>query len=151
MTKRTWRRVARGTGLLLGGVLALGSHAQAGGELPRNTSPAEARVYVISPSNGETVSNPITVRFGLQGMGVAPAGVARDATGHHHLLIDTELPPLDRPVPSDAEHRHFGGGQTETVIELPPGTHSLQMLLADEFHIPHAPPVLSEKIVVLVE
>ena len=151
MTKRTRQPARRRACLLIGALLLLGGHAQANGDLPRKSSPAEAKAYLISPRDGETLSSPVTVRFGLQGMGVAPAGVAREATGHHHLLIDTELPPLDLPVPSDAHHRHFGGGQTETTIELSPGTHSLQMILADELHIPHAPPVLSEKVVILVE
>lgn len=109
-------------------------------------------VYIISPANGEAVSSPVTVKFGLRGMGVAPAGVAKANTGHHHLLIDVaELPDLSKPVPADANHRHFGGGQTETTIELAPGQHTLQLLMGDQYHIPHKPPVFSEKITVTVE
>jgi Domain of unknown function (DUF4399) len=115
-------------------------------------APDGATVYFISPADGATVANPVTIRFGLRGMGVAPAGVEKDKTGHHHLLINAaELPPLDEPIPADDTHRHFGGGQTEVTIELPPGTHTLQLLLGDLNHIPHEPPVLSEKITVTVQ
>jgi Domain of unknown function (DUF4399) len=114
-------------------------------------SPPGARVYIISPQSGAKVSNPVTVRFGLAGMGVAPAGVAYANTGHHHLLIDTGLPPLDAPIPSDDHHRHFGGGQTEVTLDLPPGPHTLQLLLGDKDHVPHDPPVISEPISITVE
>ena len=108
--------------------------------------------YIISPAHGEVVSSPVLVRFGLRGMGVAPAGTDRANTGHHHLLIDVdELPALDQPVPSDANHRHFGKGQTEVELTLEPGEHTLQLLLGDFAHIPHNPPVLSEKITITVE
>ena len=118
----------------------------------RTPSPPGAAVYIISPTDGATVSSPVTVQFGLKGMGVAPAGIEKDKTGHHHLLIDvTELPPLDEPIPADDSHRHFGGGQTEVTLELPPGTHTLQLLLGDQNHIPHEPPVLSEKITITVQ
>jgi hypothetical protein len=111
-----------------------------------------ARVYFISPQDGQTVSSPVTVRFGLTGMGVAPAGVPNEKTGHHHLLIDVDdLPDLSKPLPSDENHRHFGGGQTEAVIELAPGTHTLQLVLGDATHIPHDPPVISEKISITVK
>ena len=109
-------------------------------------------VYIISPADGETVSSPVTVKFGLRGMGVAPAGVDKNNTGHHHLLVDVaQLPDLTKPVPADANHIHFGGGQTETQIELSKGRHSLQLLLGDQFHIPHNPAVMSEKITINVE
>ena len=117
----------------------------------RNPAPAGADLYFISPKDGQTVSGPVTVRFGLKGMGVAPAGTQKDATGHHHLLIDADLPPLDQPVPTDDHHKHFGAGQTETVITLPPGKHTLQLLLGDFAHIPHDPPVMSPKISITVE
>lgn len=111
-----------------------------------------ANLYIISPAHGETVTGPVHVRFGLQGMGVAPAGVDKPGTGHHHLLIDVdELPPMDRPLPKDDRHRHFGGGQTETVLELPPGRHTLQLILGDRNHVPHQPPLVSEKIVIEVK
>ena len=111
-----------------------------------------ANLYIISPAHGETVTSPVHVRFGLQGMGVAPAGVDRPGTGHHHLLIDVDkLPPLDRPLPKDARHRHFGGGQTETLLELSPGRHTLQLILGDRNHVPHQPPLVSRKIVIEVK
>lgn len=131
-------------------VLSLAALASAQTPVPRTPAPEGARVYIITPADGATVASPITVRFGLEGMGVAPAGVEHAATGHHHLLIDTELEHLDRPIPADAKHLHFGGGQTETVIELPPGTHTLQLVLGDYRHIPHEPPVVSERITVTV-
>lgn len=110
----------------------------------------KASVYIISPQDGATVSSPVTVRFGLRGMGVAPAGVERKNTGHHHLLIDAEqLPPLDQPLGSAA--KHFGGGQTETEIELTPGKHTLQLILGDHNHQPHNPPVISDPITITVE
>ncbi len=114
-------------------------------------APPDAAAYIISPADGAVVSNPVTVRFGLSGMGVAPAGVEKAKTGHHHLLIDTGLPALDENIPADDNHRHFGGGQTEVTLELPPGTHSLQLLLGDHNHIPHDPPVASGAITITVE
>ena len=117
----------------------------------RTPAPPDAELYFIAPTDGATVTSPVTVRFGLKGMGVAPAGIQKDATGHHHLLIDTDLPPLDQPVPSDDHHKHFGAGQTETVIDLSPGKHTLQLLLGDFAHIPHEPPVMSPKITITVE
>ena len=114
-------------------------------------SPDGARVYIVSPADGASVSNPVTVVFGLQGMGVAPAGVEKDKTGHHHLIIDVDLPDADAPVPADDNHRHFGGGQTEVTLELEPGSHTLQLLLGDHNHIPHDPVVASEQITITVE
>lgn len=119
-------------------------------DLPRSSAPKGAAVYIISPAHGEVVTSPVRVVFGLQNMGVAPAGVEREATGHHHLLINTELPNLDLPIPADENHVHFGNGQTETVIELSPGEHTLQLLLGDALHIPHKQPVVSEKIKIIV-
>jgi hypothetical protein len=111
-----------------------------------------AAAYIISPADGATVSNPVTVRFGLRGMGVAPAGVERPDAGHHHLLIDLDtLPPAGVPMPMDDKHRHFGGGQTEVTLELAPGKHTLQLLLGDHMHVPHNPPVVSERISITVE
>lgn len=118
----------------------------------RAPAPAGAAVYFITPADGETVSSPVTIRFGLKGMGVAPAGSDKPNTGHHHLLIDTPgLPPLDEPIPANEHHKHFGGGQTEVTLDLPPGTHTLQLLLADQNHISFEPPVVSEKITITVE
>ena len=118
----------------------------------RTPAPEGAKVYFISPVDGETVSSPVIVRFGLSGMGVAPAGMGNENTGHHHLLIDVDdLPPLDQPVPADDNHLHFGGGQTETSIELAPGKHTLQLLLGDMNHLPHEPALVSEKITIEVK
>lgn len=111
----------------------------------------QPEVYFISPTAGETVSSPVTVKFGLKGMGVAPAGVNQENTGHHHLLVNLdELPEMDMPVPADDQHLHFGGGQTETTLELEPGEHTLQLLLGDYMHRPHGEPVVSEKITITV-
>lgn len=132
-------------------VLSLFAGTALAGDTP---SPAGAEVYFISPQDGETVSSPVTVRFGLKGMGVAPAGVEKENTGHHHLLINAATPTgdaLNEPLPADDNHRHFGGGQTETTVELTPGTHTLQLLLGDWSHIPHNPPVMSQKITVTVK
>ncbi|MBT8139627.1 MAG: DUF4399 domain-containing protein [Gammaproteobacteria bacterium] len=117
-----------------------------------STAPAAASVYLISPVNGERVPTTFKVKFGLSGMGVAPAGVPSNNTGHHHLLIDIEqLPPLDKPLPASDKLRHFGGGQTEVLLTLEPGEHSLQLLLGNHLHVPHQPPVLSKKIHITVE
>ena len=117
----------------------------------RRASPAGAAAYIIEPAADAVVSNPVRIVFGLRGAGVSPAGIERDGTGHHHLLVDTELPAdLGLPIPADDGHRHFGAGQTETSIELAPGQHTLQLLLADERHIPHDPPIVSERITIEV-
>lgn len=110
-----------------------------------------AAVYIISPSGGAVVTNPVRVIFGLDRMGVAPVTSTHEATGHHHLLVDTELPPLDRPIPIDDNHRHFSGGQTEASLNLPIGQHTLQLLLGDHNHTPHQPPVVSRKISITVQ
>ena len=112
---------------------------------------ADSKLYFIHPADNMRVKSPVTVRFGLEGMGIAPAGVERSNTGHHHLIIDSELPSLERPIPNDDNHRHFGGGQTETKLELSPGTHTLQLLLGDHNHIPHNPALVSERITITVE
>ena len=112
---------------------------------------ASAEVFIISPKDGEEVTSPVEVIFGLQGMGIAPAGINFPNTGHHHLLIDLdELPDLKSGIPADAQHLHFGKGQTQALIELDPGEHSLQLLLGDWMHVPHETPVVSEKIKILV-
>lgn len=127
------------------------SAAAAASGLPVHTAPAGARVYIISPVDGATVGRTFTVTFGLAGMGVAPAGIDKPNTGHHHLLIDVKvLPAAGQPIPSDANHVHFGGGQTETVLHLTPGTHTLQLELGDANHVPFAPPVVSKRITVHV-
>jgi hypothetical protein len=118
-------------------------------EIERTPSPEGARVYFIEPADGATLPQTFTVKFGLENMGVAPAGTVVAATGHHHLLIDQELPPFDQPIGGDI--KHFGGGQTQTEVTLDPGTHTLQLILGDMQHVPHDPPVYSEKITVTVE
>lgn len=120
------------------------------GETP---APEGAKVYFINLKDGDTVKSPVLVQFGLAGMGVAPAGVDdKENTGHHHLIIDEAIEgaELDEPIPADDQHRHFGGGQTETTIELSPGEHSLQLVLGDWSHIPHSPPVMSDRITITV-
>lgn len=134
----------------LGGWLLIVAGTVMAANLPHSTAPADARVYFISPRDGDVVTSPVTVQFGLKGMGIAPAGVAMENTGHHHLLIDVEPPPFNRPVPADEQHRHFGKGQTEAVVPLAPGPHRLQLLLGDHLHLPHDPPVISEPITVTV-
>jgi hypothetical protein len=114
--------------------------------------PKGAEVYIISPRDGASVKSPFTVRFGLKGLGVAPAGVKFDNTGHHHLLIDIDLPAdLNAPLPKTDNIRHFGKGETETSLSLAPGKHTLQLVVADENHIPHSPPLVSKKITITVE
>jgi hypothetical protein len=114
-------------------------------------APPNAYLYIGWPNDGETVKSPFKVWFGLRNMGVAPAGVTKANTGHHHLLIDADLPPLEEPIPNNRQHLHFGGGQTETVVDLPPGKHTLQLLIGDAEHIPFDPPVMSKKITVTVK
>ncbi len=132
-------------------VLLIVTGAALAAGLPRSSAPPGAIVYIISPLDGATVTSPVTVRFGLSGMGIAPAGVPMAGTGHHHLLIDVELPPMDQPVPTDDRHLHFGKGQTEASVTLAPGKHRLQLLLADHLHLPHDPPVASEPITITVQ
>ncbi len=120
--------------------------------LAATPSPAGARAYIISPADGERVRSPVKVQFGLTGMGVAPAGVDRPDTGHHHLLIDLAGDPeLGQPLPGDDNHKHFGGGQTEVSLDLAPGAHTLQLMLGDHLHVPHDPPVRSAPITIIVE
>ncbi len=109
-----------------------------------------AVVYFIQPLDGAVVESPLTVKFGLKGMGVAPAGVEKAGTGHHHLIIDASLPPMDENIINDENHLHFGGGQTETTITLAPGKHTLQLLLGDQNHLPHSPSVFSKVITITV-
>lgn len=132
-------------------LLVLFAAGAAHAQYERASAPEGAEAYIVSPADGASVASPVTVRFGLRGMGVAPAGVAVPKTGHHHLLIDVvELPPLDQPLPATDRIRHFGGGQTEVSVELAPGTHTLQLLLGDANHVPHDPPVRSKPITITV-
>jgi len=119
----------------------------------RSAAPEGARAYIVLPEDGATVSNPVTIVFGLEGMGIAPANVEQEATGHHHLLINTDPATLDMEegLPATDEIVHFGGGQTQVTKELPAGTHTLQLLLGDWLHVPHDPPVLSEVVTITVE
>lgn len=117
----------------------------------RAPSPAGAEVYIISPKDSATVSSPFVVQFGLKGMGVAPAGIKFENSGHHHLLIDSDAPAdLNAPLTADDRLIHFGKGQTQTTVTLPPGRHTLQLLLGDQNHMAHTPPVFSKKITVTV-
>lgn len=119
---------------------------------PASSAPSGVNVYIINPVDGATVSPTFTVRFGLSGMGIAPAGIDRDKTAHHHLLIDTKvLPDLTKPLQATDKVRHFGGGQTETEITLTPGKHTLQLLLGNYAHVPHDKPLMSKKITVIVK
>ncbi|WP_008309261.1 DUF4399 domain-containing protein [Leptolyngbya sp. PCC 6406] len=137
-------------GILLMGLLFGAPAAQAQALISQ--APTDAQVYIITPNNGEIVTSPFAVKFGLSGMGIAPAGVDKDNTGHHHLLIDlAELPDLSQPLPATDQIKHFGGGQTETEVTLPPGEHTLQLLLANYTHVPHQPVVLSEPITITVQ
>jgi hypothetical protein len=121
-----------------------GSEPAAVAETPAN------RVYIASPANGSTVTSPVTIEFGIAGYTVAAAGTYEADTGHHHLLIDTPLPALDQPIPSDANHKHFGKAQTSVSLELEPGEHTLQLLLGDGNHVPHSTAIISDPIVITV-
>lgn len=122
-------------------------------------APEGASVYFVGLADGDTVSSPVTVRFGLTGMGVAPAGVEKEGTGHHHLLIDRAAlgegefgdEELELAIPNDDYHRHFGGGQTEVSVEMAPGSHTLQLVVGDHGHVPHDPPITSDVITITVE
>jgi hypothetical protein len=109
-----------------------------------------ARVFIVSPANGSIVTSPVTVEFGIEEYALAPAGTSEAGTGHHHLLVDTPLPPLDQPVPSDEQHIHFGKAQTSALLELEPGDHTLQLLLGDGNHVPHDTALISDPIVITV-
>ena len=146
MGRTAWATIAVMAGLLFAGPAFPQATAQ-GGPTP---SPPGAKVEFIDIKDGAVIGPKTTIHFGLHGMGVAPAGTKRPNSGHHHLLVDTDLPPLDKPIPNDENHLHFGGGQTETELSLPPGPHTLQLLLGDADHIPHTPPIYSDKIHVTV-
>jgi hypothetical protein len=138
--------------IAVGFAAALCNAGPAGAQSVNQPAPADARAYIIWPSDGAVIDGgKLWVRMGLSGMGVAPANVSKPDTGHHHLLVDTDLPPMDEPIPSNRNHLHFGGGQTEARLELPPGQHTLQMLLGDQDHVPHNPPVMSKKITITVK
>lgn len=136
-----WRAVLCAT-LFFAGALA---------QAEQTPSPPGAEEYIIWPSDGAVIhGGKLWVRMGLRNMGICPKGVAFPNTGHHHLLIDTDLPALDQEIPSDRNHLHFGAGETDARIELPPGKHTLQLILGDHNHVPHVPPVYSKKITITV-
>jgi hypothetical protein len=148
---KSFRFVKSAMTLLIVGAATCGvasaEEKRTGGPTP---SAPGAEVYFSDLKDGATITPKATIRFGLREMGVAPAGSDRANSGHHHLLIDTELPPLDKPIPNDFNHLHFGTGQTEAEVTLKPGPHTLQLLLGDKDHIPHNPPVMSPRIRVVV-
>lgn len=140
----------------LAAALMLGSASaqqatQATAPAARTAAPPDAYIYIGWPNDGQTVrAGRIKVWFGARNIGVAPAGVTTAKTGHHHLLINVPVPPLDQPIPNDRNHLHFGTGQTETVLDLAPGTYTLQLLMGDAEHVPHDPPVMSKRITIHV-
>ena len=146
--------------LCLLSALAFASPVNAADEKPkRQSSPEGAKVYIVSPQDGDVVKRNFKVIFGLTGMGISPAGITVEGqpipdTGHHHLLVDVDkLPPMDMPLPADQHDnvKHYGKGQTETLLELAPGKHTLQLVFADYAHVAHDPPVISKKITVEVK
>lgn len=142
---------ARWAAWMLAPALILSAAAASADEL-RKKGYEGVKLYIISPADGASVRSPFTVRFGLAGMGIAPAGVAKERTGHHHVLIDTDPKDVDlsQPLPATERIRHFGGGQTEAMLELPPGKHTLQLVMGDENHVPFDPPLMSEKVTIRV-
>lgn len=132
-----------GTAVLVAGFAAVA--------FARTPAPEGAKVYFIEPQNGAEVSSPVKVKFGLSGMGVAPAGIDKHGTGHHHILINQKLESYEDAIPADDTHKHFGGGQTEATLDLPPGEHTLQLVVGDHNHIPHQPPIESEIITITVK
>lgn len=119
--------------------------------MPRTASVAGTTVFFVTPRDEATVSNPVVLNFAVTGMAVAPAGDDAAMTGHHHVIIDAELPAMDMPIPADANHVHFGDGSSTTELTLEPGEHTLQLVFADYLHIPHDPPVYSDRITITVE
>ena len=139
-------RIIRVLAVVLTGIVLAASNAVA----QQSTMPPDAKVYIIWPMDGQVIHGAFWVRMGLSGAGIAPAGVQKANTGHHHLLVDVDLPPLDQPIPNDHNHLHFGLGQTEARLDLPPGKHTLQLLFGDENHVPHQPPLYSKRITITV-
>jgi len=132
--------------------LVLVSFAAAAADVPLSPSPAGASVFFVEPADGATVPATFTVKFGVKGMTIAPAGTDQPNSGHHHLLIDVaEAPDMKQPLPANEHVVHFGKGQTETQVTLPPGKHTLQLVFANYLHIPHDPPVVSKQITVTVK
>jgi hypothetical protein len=119
--------------------------------LPRTSAPEGASVFFITPADGDTVSSPVAIEFGIEGMSVVAAGVNEEHSGHHHLIVDADLPNMGLPIPADNNYIHFGDASTSTELELAPGEHTLRLLLGDHLHIPHDPPVMSDSITIVVE
>jgi hypothetical protein len=132
-------------------LFALSFPIVASADSERTPAPAGAKVFIIAPADGATVSSPVTVKFGAENVEIAPAGTDKPNTGHHHLLIDTAVTDFNSAIPKDDHHVHYGKGQTEATIALTPGKHTLQLLLGDKNHIPHDPPVESKVVTVTVE
>ena len=145
MSKHWTRAVSLAT------ALAVAALAPALAQDMRTAAPAGAKVYFIEPKDGAEISGPVTVKMGLAGMGIAPAGVDKEKTGHQHILIDTKLADPTVSMPADDNLKHFGGGQTETSLTLKPGKHTLQLVLGDQNHIPHNPPIVSDVITITVK
>jgi hypothetical protein len=142
------------TGLVFSASAAFAdNHSHAHDDMARTPAPEGASVYFISPEDGATVSNPVTLQFGARGIGIAPAGVDWPNTGHHHLLINVDPAEveMDYGLPADDQYRHFGGGQTEVTLDLPTGTHTMFLLMGDHNHVPHDPPIQSEVITITVQ
>lgn len=125
--------------------------ASAPAGMPRTASVEGTSVFFVTPRDGDIVSNPVILNFAVSGMQVAPAGDDTPMSGHHHIIIDAELPAMDMPIPADANHVHFGDGSSTTELTLEPGEHTLQLVFADHLHIPHDPPVISDVITITVE
>ncbi|MEN7526291.1 MULTISPECIES: DUF4399 domain-containing protein [unclassified Cupriavidus] len=137
--------------VLAAALLATGAALFSTLAIPLTPAPKGAETYIIWPGDGAVIEGgKLWVRMGLKGMGVCPKGIERPNCGHHHLLIDVELPPLDKEIPNDRNHLHFGAGETDARIELPPGKHTLQLLLGDSKHVPFDPPIYSKKITITV-
>ncbi|WP_334189575.1 DUF4399 domain-containing protein [Noviherbaspirillum sp.] len=133
------------------GILVMAASSLMPASAQRTPAASDAQVYFVWPADGAVINGgKFWVRMGLRNMGVGPKGVKLPNVGHHHLLVDTELPPFTDPIPSDRNHLHFGAGETEARIELPPGKHTLQLLLGDHDHVPHDPPIHSKKITITV-
>lgn len=125
------------------------SFASLAADKPTNSS---AKVFIVEPANGATVPSTFTVKFGASGVEIAPAGIDKPNSGHHHLLIDTDkLPDLQSPLPASPTLIHFGKAQTETQITLTPGKHTLQLVLGNYMHVPGTNPLVSEKITITVQ
>jgi Domain of unknown function (DUF4399) len=147
------RKIALALAMMLSAATLAATFAATVAHAGETPAPADAKVYLINLKDGDTVTSPVTIRFGLSGMGIAPAGTEAPNTGHHHLIIDAKIEgeALNEPIPADEHHIHFGKGQTEATVTLPKGSHTLQLVLGDWSHVPHKPPVMSDRITINVE